>query len=601
MMIRTRWKACLFSIAIVTLPAAAVMGADNEPPPTNAIIEAPHPLRSFEPITDAMLRNPDPKNWIMMRGNYEGWGYSKLKQINKTNAKSLQLIWARTMEQGVNEATPIVYNGVMFLGNPGDVIQAIDAASGELLWQYRRTLPPREKLRSWGQRKRSVALYGDKVYTVTWDNFVLALDAKTGKVAWETNRGGDYYVSNTTGPIVVDGVVIAGSTCQTAPFSCYITGHDARTGKELWRNSFIPKKGEPGDETWGGMPYENRWFTGVWGTITYDPELNLVYYGSSGVGPAADAQRGIKGKATLAGTNTRFAVEPKTGKTVWKHQVLPQDNWDQECTFEMLPITTKVNPDPKAKGMMAIGRSASGTRKTLTGVPCKTGIMWSFDAKSGEFLWAKSTAFQNLVNGIDRRGNVTVNPDQIMTDLKKTYHLCPKYEGGRDWPFSAYSPDTNVLYVQIQNICADTVVRADNIPSKPADLYNTRGVNMIADGHDKVGRIDAVSVETGRTLWSWETMASNYSPVLATAGGILFNGGMDRYLRVFDQDNAKVLWQVRLGSQAFGATTTYEVNGRQYIAITAGGGYNSQGRSLAPGIDQPAGGNMVYVFALPQD
>jgi alcohol dehydrogenase (cytochrome c) len=590
-------------LALVLLLTAAGGALAQAPAPLNGTTIAPHPLQSYTPVTDQVLRNPDPSDWIMMRGNYQGWGYSTLDQINKANVKGLQLVWSRTMEAGINEATPIIYKGVMFLGNPNDVIQAIDAATGDLLWQYRRNLPSQQAFHNnfWGQRKRSVFLYEDKLYTVTRDNFLLALDAKTGKALWEVNRGGDLHVTNTTGPIVVDGVVIAGSNCQEAAHGCYVTGNDARTGKELWRNAVVPNKGEPGDETWGGMPFDQRWMTGVWGPITYDPDLNMAFYGSSGIGPSADVQRGVKGTATLAGTNTRYAVEPKTGKIIWKHQVLPQDNADQECTFEMMPITTAVHPDPKAKGMMAVGRRAvTASRKTLTGVPCKTSIVWSFDAAKGDFLWAKSTVYQNLVNGIDTKGQVTANPDMFMRDINKAYHQCPTHAGGRDWPFSAYSPQSNVMYVQLQNLCADYKVRVDNIPSKPSDQYNTIGAQVLADGATNIGRLDAISVETGHTLWSWETPASNYSPVLATAGGVLFNGSMDRYLRAFDQSDGKLLWQTRLGSQVFGATVTYRVAGRQYIAVTAGGGFNNGPVQLRPDLDQPSGGNMVYIFALPQ-
>ncbi len=585
------------------LLALAPAAAAQAPAPLKGNTIAPHPLTAYAPVTDQMLRQPNPADWLMMRGNYEGYGFSTLKQIDKGNVKGLQLVWARTMAPGVNEATPIVHDGVMFLGNPDDVIQAIDAASGELLWEYRRTLPPVAAFKGnfWGQRKRSIFLYQDKVFTMTRDNFLVALDARSGKELWEVDRGGDLLVQNTSGPIVVDGVVIAGASCQQAPHTCYVSAHDAQTGKELWRNYVVPRKGEPGDETWGGMPYEQRWMTGVWGPITYDPQLNLIFYGSSGVGPGSDAQRGVKGVATLAGTNTRFAVEPRTGKIVWKRQVLPQDNWDQECTFEMLPITTAVNPDPRADGMMAVGRGISGkSRRTLTGVPCKTSIMWSLDAASGDFLWAKGTAVQNIVTGIDARGRVTINEDQLMRDIHKLYHRCPTNAGGRDWPFSAYSPQTNTLFVQIQNLCVDTRVRADNIPSKPSDLYNTIGPQVLADGKKNLGRIDAISVETGHTVWSWETPASNYSPVLATASGLLFNGGMDRYLRALDQSDGKVLWQTRLGSQVFGAPVTFSVAGRQYVAVAAGGGFNNGPVTIRPDIDQPAGGNMVYVFALPQ-
>jgi alcohol dehydrogenase (cytochrome c) len=589
-------------LAVVCTGGTLTRSLAQSSAPLNGTTIAPHPLESYAPVTDTVLRNPDPSDWIMMRGNYQGWGYSSLDQINKTSVKGLQLVWARTMESGINEATPIIYKGVMFLGNPNDVIQAIDAATGGLLWEYRRNLPPPAAFRNnfWGQRKRSVFLYDDKLYTVTKDNFLVALDAKTGKELWEVNRGGDLYVTNTTGPIVVNGMVIAGSNCQEAPFGCFVTGNDAQTGKELWRNTLIPKKGEPGDETWGGTPFEQRWMTGVWGPITYDPELNMAFYGSSGVGPASEAQRNAIG-ATMAGTDTRYAVDPKTGKIIWEHQVLPEDNWDQECTFEMMSISTPVHPDPQAKGMMAVGRrAAAANRKTLTGVPCKTSIMWSFDAAKGDFLWAKSTVFQNLVNGIDAKGQVTVNPDQLMRDLHKVYHQCPTHAGGRDWPFSAYSPQTNAMYVALQNLCTDYKVRADNIPSQPHDQYNTSGKPLIADGSTNIGRLDAISVETGKTLWSWETPASNYSPVLATAGGVLFNGSMDRYLRAFDQADGKVLWQTRLGSQVFGAPVTFRVAGRQYIAVAAGGGYNAAPVQLRPDLDQPSGGNMVYVFALPQ-
>jgi alcohol dehydrogenase (cytochrome c) len=574
-------------------PSAPVMGA------VNGITLAPHALADYAAVTDATLRNPDPSDWIMMRGNYQGWGFSPLSQINKSNVKGLQLVWARGMEPGVNEATPIIHDGVMFLGNPGDVIQAIDAATGDLLWQYRRNLPSREALHSsWGQRKRSVFLYHDKVYFATWDNYLVALDAKSGREVWEVNRGGDLYATNTTGPIVVDGVVIAGASCQIAAFGCYVTGNDAETGKELWRNTFIPKPGEPGDETWGKVPFDKRWITGAWGPITYDPELNLAFYGSTGIGPASEAQRGQIGMS-LAGTDTRFAVDPKTGKIAWKHQVLPEDNWDQDCTFEMLSITTAVHPDPKAEGMLAVGRRPDAARrKTLTGVPCKTGIVWSFDAAKGDFLWAKATVEQNLVDKIDPKGLVSINQDVAMRELNKVYHQCPSHAGGRDAQFTAYSPHTNALYIQLQNSCEDASVRADNIPSQPRAEYNTHDKYMLSKGKTNYGRLDAVSVETGKTLWSWESVAANRAPVLATAGGILFNGGMDRYFRAFDQDTGKVIWQTRLGSQAFGTPVAFSVKGRQYIAVAAGGGMNASSVSLKPEIDQLTGSNMVYVFAL---
>jgi alcohol dehydrogenase (cytochrome c) len=337
--------------------------------------------------------------------------------------------------------------------------------------------------------------------------------------------------------------------------------------------------------------------TGVWGHLTYDPDLDLVYYGSSGVGPASEAQRKMPG-ATMAGTNTRFAVRPKTGEVVWKHQVLPRDNWDQECTFEMLSITTPVNPDSSV--MLSVNPGARGKpRKTLTGVPCKTGIAWSFDAATGEFLWARATNEQNLVAKIDPKGHVTVNEDVVLKEIGKTYHVCPTYGGGRDWPYTAYNPRANVMYVQLANVCIDSTARADRGP-QPQFVYNTTNVGKFAAGKDKVGRIDAISVETGRTLWSWETRVVNYSGILATAGGVLFNGSMDRYLRALDAEKGTVLWQTRLPSQVVGTPITFAVNGRQYIAITAGGGpLAALQLGMTPEADTVSGSNAVYVFALP--
>src|SRR5262245_36239462 len=394
---RLRVEAALVMSAL----ACGIGSVDAQTPPVQAQPQtqaqfppAPAPAQktvpNYQPVTDAMLREPKPEDWLLFRGNTKGWGYSPLEQINKGNVKTLQLVWSRAMEAGTNEITPIVHDGIMYLGNPSDVIQAIDAATGELIWDYHHPLPPRASFPSiWGQRKRSITLYGDYVIFATWNNHVVALDARTGKLVWQNDRRGELFESNSSGPIVAGGMVIVGSTCQVAGHGCYVTGHDVRNGEELWRNELIPQPGQPGDETWAGAPFEKRWMTGVWGQLTYDPELDLVFYGSSGAGPASETQRGTIG-GTMAGTNTRWAVKPRTGEIAWRHQTLPRDNWDQECTFEMMVINTPVNPDANAAGMLAMNPDARrGPRKTLTGVPCKTGIAWSFDAATGEFLWAK--------------------------------------------------------------------------------------------------------------------------------------------------------------------------------------------------------------------
>ncbi len=586
-----------------TLPRGP--GQDNPMPETQAPLPpdrpnpADHPLmQRFEPVTDEMLRDPDPANWMMLRGNYEGWGYSSLDQINKDNVADLTLVWSRAMNAGINEAAPTVYDGIMYLPNPADVIQAIDAVTGDLIWEYRRELPTVEELHSrWGERKRSLFVYGDKVYFVTWDNFVVALDAKTGQVAWETDRGGDYYATNSSGPIVIDGVVLAGASCQVAPFGCYVTGHDAETGEELWRNEVIPRPGEPGDETWAGSPFENRWCTGVWGQLVYDPENDLVHYGSTGICPASEAQRGMAG-ATMAGTNTRFAVKPATGEIVWEHQVLPRDNWDQECTFEMMVIDSVIRPDPNMEGLRGANAGPGDDPvRTLTGIPCKTGVLWSFNSETGDFYYARDTNYQNLIVDVeDDSGLVTINEDVVMSEAGVEYFVCPTYGGGRDWPSGAYDPNMNAMFFPLSNKCIYSTARTDREPA-PQFLYNVRNVQAFAPGKDQIGRIDAIDVETGNTLWSYEQRSPNYSPILTTGGGLLFNGGSDRYLRAHDVETGNILWQTRLPSRTFGYTVTYEVDGVQYIAHAAGAGFEGA-TDLVPEIDGPTGSNAIFVFAV---
>jgi alcohol dehydrogenase (cytochrome c) len=188
----------------------------------------------------------------------------------------------------------------------------------------------------------------------------------------------------------------------------------------------------------------------------------------------------------------------------------------------------------------------------------------------------------------------------VLKDVNKTYHICPTFSGGRDWPMGAYNPKTNVMFMPLSNACIDETARTDRVAA-PEFVYNTTNVGRFPTGKDKVGRIDAISVETGKTLWSWETRVSNYSPILATGGGLLFNGSMDHYLRALDADRGQVLWQTRLPTQAVGGAVSYSINGRQYIAIAAGGGaIAAVGVGLTPEADTSSGSNAIYVFALPQ-
>jgi alcohol dehydrogenase (cytochrome c) len=568
----------------------------------------------FVPVTQKDFNSPDPADWLMLGGNLEHWNYSPLDQINRENVSGLQMVWARQMPTTGGRAgtAPVIRNGIMYLVSPNDVILAVDAVTGSRIWEYRRQLPAIGEGQGlihhhYSIAKRGIALYGDKIFTVASDNVVVALDARTGKVAWETPRGTDGYVANTSGPIIANGILIAGGSCQNAPFGCYVTGHNIATGKELWRNEVIPHPDGPGDETWRGMPFENRWCTGVWGPIVYDPVQNLVHYGSSGICPASDLQRGVAGKnATLAGTNTRWAVRPETGEIVWRRQILPQDNWDQECTFDMMLVDTPMNPNRNAEGMLAANPNIAEKKvRTLVGMPCKNPVFWALEAQTGKFFYARETfhGAQNLYKSIDPvSGIATMNQEVVYDRPGKKILYCTSHSGGRDAHIDpAYDPKRNIMIQATGNICTSETAQDDRKPTAEftynvnAQQVQNSNVAPMKDGQYPVGQITAVDVATGNTVWQYQQRAYNYSAVLATAGGLVFNGDGARYFFALDIETGKKVWQVRLGSMCCGYPVSYSADGRQYIAVVAGYGRNS----LAPEIDNVTGANMIYVFALP--
>ena len=429
-------------------------------------------MDKFVPVTQKDLNNPDPADWLMLGGNMEHWNYSPLNQINRENVNGLQLVWARQMPTTGGRAgtSPVVHDGIMYLISPNDALLAVDALTGSRIWEYHRELPPSGEAKGlihhhYSIAKRGLALYGDKIFTVTSDNAVVALDAKTGKVAWEAIRGTDGYVANTSGPIIANGILIAGGSCQNAPFGCYVTGHDITTGKELWRNEVIPHPDGPGDETWRGMPFENRWCTGIWGQIVYDPVQNLVHYGSSGICPASDFERGVAGmNATLAGTDTRWAVRPDTGKIVWRRQILPQDNWDQECTFEMMLVDTPMHPNPNAEGMLAANPNIAEKRCVRwSACPVRTRCFGRSRPKPASSSTRRETfhGAQNLYKSIDPvSGLATMNQEVVYDRPGKKIFYCSSHSGGRDAHVApAYDPTRNIMIEATGNICTSETAR----------------------------------------------------------------------------------------------------------------------------------------------
>jgi alcohol dehydrogenase (cytochrome c) len=564
-----------------------------------AFYGAQQPQRAFVPVTDEMLQNPPAGDWLMWRRTLNGWGFSPLDQINRSNVRNLKMVWTRGMGPGVQEATPLVYRGVMYLPNPSDLIQAINGATGDLVWEYKREWKEEvEKIVLFPSINRNLAIYGNTIIDTSADDHVFAVDATTGKLAWET-RILDMKESpsqETSGPIIAKGKIFSGRGCEPkkSPLACVIVAHDAKTGKELWRTRTIPMPGEPGDETWGGLPYEKRSHVGTWMVPSYDPELNLLYVGTSVTAPAP--------KFMLAGNNFTYlyhnstlALNADTGKIVWYYQHVV-DHWDLDHPFERLLVDTAVTPNRADVSWINPRIRPGERRKVITGVPGKTGIVYTLDRQTGEFLWAKPTVMQNVVSNIDgATGRVTTNPETLFTAVGQQRFICPTVNGGKNFQAGAYSPATNTMYYALQNACANVTAIADSA----ATFYAIQNNNQIAPGTDKVGSVQAISVETGKTTWKFETRAGAMS-LVATGGGLIFGGDTNGHFRAIDQNNGNVLWDVNLGSPVTGYPVTYTAGGKQYVAVSTGNSLVSSGLNRMTPDLHPSNASNIFVFALPE-
>ena len=552
----------------------------------------------YTPVTEAMLLNPPENEWLMWRGNYGHWGYSPLDQIDASNVGDLRLAWAWTMAPGLQETTPLVHDGVMFLPQACDFIEALDARDGTSLWVYRRERV--EHAANLACANRNAALYGNQLILATHDAYLVALDARTGEVNWE-HQVGDWTVGQhySGGPQIIKGQIVAGmSGCYYINTSCWISAHDVETGRELWRTYTIPKQGEPGSESWGALPDEQRRGGSAWIAPSYDPELNLIYIGVAVPIPWGAAQRDT-GAGDVLYTNSTLALNADSGELVWYFQHLPGDEWDQDHPFERILIETEVAPDPDAVAWLNPDINPVGRRKVVTGVPGKPGLVWTLDAATGEFLWARATNYQNVIVGVDVEGRKGIaNPDLKALAIGEDALICPALNGGGiNWQAVAYSPQTNTIYAPTNNTCMTWSLN----PVAPTlgDYHGSATYQrvQVPNSDEQVGQFTAVDAATGETRWALRQRAGIGGSVLTTGGGLVFVTDDARRLRAFDADTGEVLWEQILNSSAGGFPVSYSVDGVQYIAIAAGGGVNY--RSITPEIRQRGGGNTLFVFRLP--
>jgi len=585
-------------------------------------------VKNFVPVTTEMLRNPSPEDWLMFSRTYDAQRFSPLKEINKGNVRQLELAWKIDLPTGTTETIPTVYRGVMYTIVPDGTVRALDAATGTLIWQYKR---------GGNSRSKTLAIYDDMIYYTAPDSFVVALDARTGEMRWETKADSR---SHTSGPIVVEGKVLAGGGCGGARANCYIGAYDAKTGKEVWRFYTVAGPDDPeGDKSWGGSPVERR-SASTWALPgSYDPVRRLIYWGIANPTPNTRAARhggnsaaiGLSSPADLY-SNSTVALNPDTGKLAWYYQHLPGDDWDEDMNEERMLLRTAVSPDPKFVKWINPDIKKGEQHDIAVNIGEGGGI-WALDRVSGKFLWATPFPYNVpnfILSNIDvKTGKTFINEDLIVDDPGERHTIC-FFNTKSYWPM-AYNPSKNFLYVPFIDNCLDMTsanpaAAAAAAAAAPAAPPAAPGAARGAAGGGRGGRgggevrrgiarpgvdpnemngIARVNMATGEMQYWHLNRVPTTGAVVATAGDLIFWGDIDGKLRAFDADNGKILWEQALGGPISVSTITYAANGRQFVSVITGDNLAIPGLingNMGP-VPVPITPNRmhsaIYTFALP--
>ena len=560
-------------------------------------------IENFRPVTNEMLLNPDPADWLMYSRTYDAQRFSPLDEINRDTVSQLNLAWSLGLPEGITETIPTVYDGIMYLTMPDGTIAALDATTGDLIWRYKPVVEGRGAGRS-----KTMSIYEDMIYFGASDGSVIAIDAVNGQERWRSETS-DRDI--TSGTIVVEGKVLAGGTCQDRS-SCYISAHDALTGELVWKFFTAQAPDEPpGFDTWAGVPLEER-RASTWGLPGgYDAQTGMIYWSVANPSPYTRYERhnGNPGAVSYSApanlySNSTLAIDPDTGALNWYYQHLPGDDWDEDMNQERIIFSTAVNPDPEH--VKWINPDAVGQQRDVIVNVGEGGGLWVLDKHTGEFLWASAFPEDTenfLIEDINlTTGATTINRDLILDEPGAHRIIC--YFNTRSyWPGS-YSPERNVMYVPYIKNCLNMTSAMPATEAMPAQPQSRIGISAPGVTPDELNGMARVNMETGE-ITHWVTgPVPTTSSVLTTAGDLLFWGDINRRFRAQDMDTGEVLWETILNAPVSTSNITYAVDGRQYVAVITGNNLAHPG--LNTGTMGPmrlnienGSGNSLFVFALP--
>ena len=508
--------------------------------------------RSAEPVSyqDLLQAESNPGNWLMYSGSYRSRRHSRLDEINRTNVTELGLRWVYQIKSFEKfETTPLVVDGTMFLTRPPAGVTALDSRTGREFWSYDRQLPERISV-CCGRVNRGVAILGDKIYVGTLDAHLVALDWKTGSVVWDTEVA-EYSegYSITVAPLAVKDKIIVGISGGEFGIRGFLDAYDAKTGERVWRFYTIPAPGEPGSETWEG----DSWKTGggpTWANGSFDPELNLVYWGTGN--PAPDWYGDARPGDNLY-TASAIALDADDGKLKWYYQFTPHDTHDWDAC--QIPV-------------LAQGEFKGRERKVLLWAN-RNGFFYALDRETGEFLLARAFAQQTWAEGMDNQGHPIVKPGTEPSEEGTLVY--PGNQGATNWYSPSYSPRTRLFYLSVWEI------PSMYYSSEPEYISGTPFYGSLwqpASEDLGYGAVRALNAQTGGMKWEYRLHTQPHSGIqsglLSTGGDVLFGGTIQGHFFVLDAHTGEELWVTNLGGGVRSGPVTYLSEGEQQVSIAAG-------------------------------